>query len=272
MNIVEKINEARDFIQTKISVMPTIGLVLGSGLGSLADEVQNPVKINYEDIPHFPVSTVEGHAGRLVVGSIEGKYVMIMQGRFHYYEGYSMQEVTFPVRVMKALGVENIVVTNAAGGLRKDLGPGSLMIITDHINMMGDNPLIGPNDAQLGVRFPDMSQAYDRQFVDIAKQVAQERDITIATGVYAPISGPNYLTKAELRMLIVIGADAVGMSTVPEIIVAKHGGMRVMGISCITDSANPDEMHAPDHEEIVRVAERTRPKFISLVKGIIERI
>lgn len=267
-----KVQEASSFIKEKINITPTIGLILGSGLGSLANEIQNSIVIDYEEIPHFPKSTVEGHEGRLVIGDLEGKKVVAMQGRFHYYEGYSMNEVTFPVRVMKAMGVDTLIVTNAAGGLRKDLGPGSLMIITDHINIMTPNPLIGPNDPEFGVRFPDMSEAYNEQLIDIAKKVAESQNINISSGVYAPISGPTYSTKAELRMLIKLGADAVGMSTAPEVIVANHGGMKVLGISCITDSANPDIMHAPNHEEIVKVANETRPKFIALVKGIVKEI
>lgn len=267
-----KVQEAADFINSKISVPLEIGLILGSGLGSLADEIENAIVIDYKEIPHFPESTVEGHEGRLIIGELEGKQVVAMQGRFHYYEGYTLQEVTFPVRVMKAIGVEKLVVTNAAGGLRKDLGPGSLMLIMDHLNIMIPNPLIGPNDTDFGVRFPDMSQAYNEEFINIARQVAKDEKIKVSEGIYAPISGPTYSTKAELRMLIQLGADAVGMSTAPEVIVANHGGMKVLGISCITDSANPDIMHAPNHEEIVKVANETRPKFIRLVKGIIGKM
>lgn len=270
--MITKIQQAADFIKSKISISPEIGLILGSGLGSLAYEVQNETIVDYKDIPHFPVSTVEGHEGRLVIGELEGKSVIVMQGRFHYYEGYTLEQVTFPVRVMRAIGVEKLFVTNAAGGLRSDLGPGSLMLITDHINMMIPNPLIGPNDIEMGVRFPDMSEAYNKEFISLARQVALDSDVKLSEGIYSPISGPTYSTKAELRMLILLGADAVGMSTAPEVIVANHGGMKVLGISCITDSANPDTMHAPNHEEIVKVANETRPKFIRLVKGIISKM
>lgn len=267
-----KLQEAAQFIKNNLNTVPGTGLILGSGLGSLADEIENATIIDYTDIPYFPESTVEGHEGRLVIGELEGKIVVAMQGRFHYYEGYTLEEVTFPVRVMKAIGVETLVVTNAAGGLRKDLGPGSLMLITDHINMMIPNPLIGPNNPEFGVRFPDMSEAYNKKLISLARQVAKEQNIEVSTGVYAPISGPTYSTKAELRMLIKLGADAVGMSTAPEVIVANHGGIKVLGISCITDSANPDIMHPPNHEEIVKVANATRPKFIRLVKEIIKKI
>lgn len=270
--MIKKIEEAKVYIKAKINNYPKIGLILGSGLGSLGDEIQDAIIIDYKDIPHFPISTVEGHEGKLIVGKLEGKNVVAMQGRFHYYEGYSMQEVTFPVRVMKALGVEILLATNAAGGIREDLGPGNLMIITDHINMAGDNPLIGPNDSKLGVRFPDMSEAYDKELINIAKKVAKEENIYVTTGVYSHISGPTYSTKAELKMLLTIGSDALGMSTVPEVVVANHSGMRVLGISCITDSANPYRMVPPNHEEIVKVANETRPKFIKLMKGIIKKI
>ena len=191
-----KIQQAADFIKSKISISPEIGLILGSGLGSLAYEVENETIVDYKDIPYFPESTVEGHEGRLVIGELEGKSVIVMQGRFHYYEGYTLEEVTFPVRVMKAMGVEKLLVTNAAGGLRSDLGPGSLMLITDHINMMIPNPLIGPNDPEMGVRFPDMSEAYNKELIILARQVARETDIKLSEGIYSPISGPTYSTKA----------------------------------------------------------------------------
>lgn len=267
-----KIKKATEFIKEQINITPEIGLILGSGLGSLANELENATIIDYKDIPYFPESTVEGHEGCLVIGELEGKKVMAMQGRFHYYEGYPLEEVTFPVRVMKAIEIDKLIVTNAAGGLRTDLVPGSLMLITDHINIMIPNPLVGPNDQSLGVRFPDMSKAYNEELISIAKEVAQKEDIKISEGIYTPISGPSYSTKAELRMLINLGADAVGMSTAPEVIVANHSGMKVLGISCITDNANPDSMHAPNHDEIVKVANETKPKFIKLVKGIVRSI
>ncbi|KXZ39663.1 purine-nucleoside phosphorylase [Alkalithermobacter thermoalcaliphilus JW-YL-7 = DSM 7308] len=268
-----QIKQAVDYIESKIDVKPEIGLILGSGLGVLADEIEDAKVIKYEEIPNFPVSTVEGHEGQLVIGKLEGKNVIAMQGRFHYYEGYTMKEVTFPVRVMKSLGVDTLIVTNACGGLNPNFYAGALMIINDHINFTGANPLIGPNDSQLGVRFPDMSTAYDKELIKLAKDVANKLNIEIFEGVYAGISGPNYFSKAELNMLIVFGADTIGMSTVPEVIVARHSGMRVLGISCITDMAIPNEhLEVLTHEQVVKVAQRTRPKFISLVKEIVKEV
>lgn len=261
---------AEEFIRSKIKCEPEIGIILGSGLGTLAEQIQNPIEIKYEDIPDFPVVTVEGHEGKLIAGELCGKKVIAMKGRFHYYEGYSMKEVTFPIRVMKKIGISKILITNAAGGLREDLGPGSIMIITDHINILMPNPLIGPNHDDEGVRFPDMSEAYHKEGIALAQKIAKEENIEVSTGVYAPISGPSYSTKAELRMLIKLGADAVGMSTVPEVIVANHIGLKVLALSCITDNAHPDKMTPPNHEEIVRVANETRPKLIRLVNGIIK--
>ncbi|MDE5412052.1 purine-nucleoside phosphorylase [Alkalihalobacterium chitinilyticum] len=268
-NMLVKINESAAFIEEKISGKPKIGLILGSGLGELADEIQNPVQIPYGEIPNFPVSTVEGHAGQLVIGQLEGKQVIAMQGRFHYYEGYSMQEVTFPVRVMKQLGVELIVVTNACGGMNKEFAPGDLMIITDHLNMTGDNPLIGPNYNELGPRFPDMSTAYTPKLVDFVAQTGNELDIKLQKGVYAGVTGPTYMSGAELIMLRNLGGDVIGMSTVPEVIVASHAQMKVIGISCITDMAIGEELEGITHEQVVEVANRTKPKFIKLVKKIV---
>lgn len=269
---MKQYREAECYIRSQLNEIPDIGLVLGSGLGTLADQIVNPTIIDYKDIPNFPISTVEGHAGRLVIGQLEGKNVIAMQGRFHYYEGYTMQEVTFPIRVMKLIGVQKLILTNAAGGLTENLMAGSLMLITDHINFTGDNPLIGPNVDEFGPRFPDMSEAYNKALVKLAKEVAEKEGIELEEGIYAGVSGPNYFSKAELRMLIRLGANAIGMSTVPEAMVAGHASMKVIGISCITDSANPDKMHSPTHEEIVKVAEQMRPKFIQLIKGIIKAI
>jgi len=269
---LEKIQEASGYIKAKIGNSPEIGLILGSGLGDLADEIEAPVVIDYKDIPHFPVSTVVGHAGQLIIGRLQGKEVVAMKGRFHFYEGYSMQEITFPVRVMKALGVKILMVTNACGGLNPDLYAGALMIINDHINMMGSNPLIGHNHEELGPRFPDMSTAYERELVELAHRVAKEQEVETKEGVYIGISGPNYLSKAELRMIIRMGADAVGMSTVPEVIVAKHGGMKVLGIACVTDMAIPDALESISHEQVMEMANQTKPKFIRLVKGILKEL
>lgn len=268
-NLLTKMKESASYIQNLIKVKPTIGLILGSGLGELADEIEDAVKIDYKDIPHFPVSTVEGHAGKLVIGMLKGKAVLAMQGRFHYYEGYSMQEVTFPVRVMKGLGIDTIFVTNACGGMNVNFQPGDLMIITDHLNMTGANPLIGHNEVELGPRFPDMSRAYTPQLVELAKNNATKLNIPIQQGVYAGVSGPTYMTPAELIMLRNLGGDAVGMSTVPEVIVASHMQMKVLGISCVTDMAIGEELEPLTHEQVVEVANRTKPKFINLVKELV---
>ncbi|MDM5338828.1 purine-nucleoside phosphorylase [Fictibacillus enclensis] len=271
--LLSKMNEAATLIQSKIEGMqPEIGLILGSGLGELADEIENAVQIDYSEIPHFPVSTVEGHAGKLVIGTLNGKTVLAMQGRFHYYEGYSMQDVTFPVRVMKGLGVKLLVVTNACGGMNPEFSAGDLMIINDHLNMTGANPLIGPNDAELGPRFPDMSTAYTPELVQFTKETAASLGINVQEGVYAGITGPTYMTKAELRMLRTVGGDAIGMSTVPEVIVASHMSLKVIGISCITDMAIADELEPLTHEQVVAVANRTKPKFINLVKEIVKNV
>jgi len=271
-NYLEMIKESADFISAKIDFKPQMGLILGSGLGSLADEIENPVKIKYEDIPNFPVSTVEGHEGQLVLGTLNGKTVVGMQGRFHFYEGYTMKEVTFPVRVMKAIGVEMIIVTNACGGMNPDLYPGALMFIEDHINFTGDNPLMGPNYAELGPRFPDMSTAYTPKYIELGKKVAAKLDIDTKQGVYASISGPNYFSAAELRMLRTVGGDTIGMSTVPEVIVASHAGLDVLGISCVTDMAVADSLEPLEHEQVVKIANEARPKFIKLMRGIIEEV
>ncbi len=271
-NLLEIIDETSLFIRERIDFAPQIGLILGSGLGTLAGEIKNPIIIDYKDIPNFPVSTVEGHEGRLVLGELEGKKVMAMQGRFHYYEGYSLQEVTFPVRVMKALGIQMLLVTNACGGMNKDLYPGALMLIEDHINFIGDNPLIGHNYDELGPRFPDMSSAYDKELIKLAEGVGKKLNIETKKGVYAAISGPYYFSRAELRMLRKVGGDTIGMSTVPEVIVARHTGLRVLGISCVTDMAIADEIVSISHEEVVKVANETRPKFIKLVKGILNEV
>ncbi|EIT87271.1 purine nucleoside phosphorylase [Fictibacillus macauensis ZFHKF-1] len=268
-----KMNEAVSFITEKMNGLhPEIGLILGSGLGELADEIEQAVHIDYSDIPHFPVSTVEGHAGKLVIGSLNGKTVLAMQGRFHFYEGYSMQEVTFPVRVMKGLGVKLLLVTNACGGMNPSFAAGDLMIIEDHLNMTGANPLIGPNDAELGPRFPDMSTAYTPELVTFTKETAARLGVNVQQGVYAGITGPTYMTKAELRMLRTVGGDAIGMSTVPEVIVASHMSMKVIGISCITDMAVADELEPLTHEQVVAVANRTKPKFIQLVKELVKDV
>jgi purine-nucleoside phosphorylase len=268
----QKINETVEYIKQYLEVEPEIALILGSGLGDLADEIESPIILNYEDIPNFPKSTVAGHKGRLIIGEIMGKCVVAMQGRVHFYEGYSMQEITFPVRIFKRIGVETLLVTNACGGLNPKLYPGALMLITDHINMMGDNPLIGKNLDSFGPRFPDMSRAYDAQLIGQTHELAKQLDIPLESGVYTAISGPYYFSRAELRMLQIIGGDTIGMSTVPEVIVAAHSGLKVLGISCVTDMSLPDTLEPLDHETVMAMAEKTKPKFIKLVKGIIKEV
>ncbi|MFD2045921.1 purine-nucleoside phosphorylase [Ornithinibacillus salinisoli] len=263
------IKEASQFIKEKLSKTPTLGLILGSGLGVLGEEIENKTFISYKDIPHFPESTVSGHKGQLVIGTLEGKQVIAMQGRFHFYEGYSMQQVTFPVRVMKQLGIESIIVTNAAGGINESFEPGDLMIITDHINNMGTNPLIGPNDDELGARFPDMSKVYDPEYIQFAKNCANEIGITVREGVYVGNTGPVYETPAEVRMLRTVGGDAVGMSTVPEVTVAGHAGLRVLGISCISNMAAGILDQPLTHQEVIETTEKVREDFLRFVKKII---
>ncbi|AOY77089.1 purine-nucleoside phosphorylase [Clostridium formicaceticum] len=272
MRAIERISEAVNYISSRIKNPPKIGLILGSGLGVLGDEIQGAEIIPYEKIPHFPKSTVEGHAGELVIGELAGKAVVAMKGRFHYYEGYSMEMVTFPVRVMMALGAEIIIVTNAAGGANKSFSPGDLMLIEDHINFAFNNPLIGPNDPELGVRFPDMSNAYDKALISIAKSVAKGMYLDVKQGVYAYFTGPTYETPAEIRMIRTLGADAVGMSTVPEVIVARHGGAKVLGISCITNMAAGILDQPLNHEEVIETAQKVKQQFVSYVKEIIKSI
>jgi len=271
-DLLVKLKETRKYLSDNIKEIPKIGLILGSGLGTLADEIEDAIIIDYKDIPNFPVSTVEGHAGQLVIGKLMGKQVIAMKGRFHYYEGYSMKEVTFPVRVMKAVGVELLLVTNACGGLNPDLYPGALVVINDHINMTGNNPLIGPNYPELGPRFPDMSDAYDKELIGLVHRVGGKIGVETHEGVYVSISGPTYSSKAESKMFQLIGADTIGMSTVPEVIVAKHGGMRVIGISCVTDMAIFEGTETISHEQVMAVADETRPKFINLVKSVIDEV
>lgn len=269
---MEQIREAKQFIENKIKEMPEVGLILGSGLGVLADEITEAVKISYSDIPHFPVSTVEGHAGMFVFGKLSGRSVVAMQGRFHYYEGYSQQQTTFPVRVMKALGVKTLLLTNAAGGVNTGFKPGDLMILTDHLNMSGNNPLIGKNMDEMGPRFPDMSEVYSRKLVAGIEAEGARLNIPLQKGVYVIMSGPSYETPAEIRMLRTLGADAVGMSTVPEAIIANHCGMAVAGISCITNMASGILDQPLNHQEVMETAEMVKIRFIELVKGIVKNV
>lgn len=266
-----KITNAAKFLTEKYEKQPVVGLILGSGLGVLADEIKEPVKIPYNEIPDFPVSTVEGHAGQLVFGDLNGVQVVAMQGRFHYYEGYSFDKVTFPVRVMKELGVEKLIVTNAAGGVNESFTPGDLMLISDHINNMGSNPLIGPNDSNLGVRFPDMSEAYARDLRKMAKEIASQIGLNVKEGVYVGNTGPAYETPAEVRMIRTMGGDAVGMSTVPEVIVARHAGMRVLGISCISNMAAGILDQPLNHEEVIETTEKVKQDFLKYVKAIVAK-
>lgn len=271
-DLLVRMEEARKAIAARGGVQPSVGLILGSGLGDLAERIEQAVRIPYGEIPHFPVSTVEGHAGQLVIGRLGGRNVVAMQGRVHYYEGYSMQQITFPVRVMKALGCETLIVTCASGGLNPNFVAGDLMLITDHINLMGEDPLRGPNARELGPRFPALVGAYTQELLDLAQQVADELGFALRRGVYSPISGPSYNTSAELRMLQLLGSDAVGMSTVPEVVTAAHMGLKVLGIACITDMALPDHPIHLTHEQVMETAERTKPRFQNLILGVLARM
>jgi purine-nucleoside phosphorylase len=271
-NTYEMILETKSFIENKIKEKPQFGIILGTGLGKLVDNIQKECVLSYDTIPHFPISTVETHAGKLIFGTIAGKKVMAMQGRFHYYEGYSMSQIVFPVRVMKFLGVHTLIVSNAAGGINPLFSPGTLMAITDHINLLGTNPLLGPNDERIGPRFPDMSEPYSKELLEIAIKVALENNIRLERGVYAAMTGPCLETKAEYRMLKIIGADAVGMSTVPEVIAAVSCGLKVLGISVITDSCLPDCLEPVDIKKIIAVANASEPKLIKLIEKVLERI
>lgn len=259
------------------SYQPTVGLVLGSGLNALADSIQNPHIIPYEQIPHWPASTVPGHGGRLVIGQLEGQTVLVQQGRAHFYEGYSMSHITLPVRVMQLLGIHTLIVTNAAGGINAAFQPGDLMLITDHINFLGiagNNPLRGPNEDSFGPRFPDMTRPYDPHLRQIALEVAQARGFTLQQGVYGYVAGPSFETPAELRFLRAVGADAVGMSTVPEVVVARHGGLRVVGISSITNKADPDPQPGTTvtHDEVLETGKQIVPNLMALIRGILLRL
>ncbi|AKF95356.1 purine-nucleoside phosphorylase [Brevibacillus laterosporus] len=269
---MSKILEAKAFIEEKLTDKPTIGLVLGSGLGVLADEIEEATVIPYNEIPHFTKSTVVGHKGQLVIGKLKGKQVVAMQGRFHYYEGHELEAVVFPIRVMKAIGVETIIVTNAAGGVNESYKPGDLMLISDHLNLTYRNPLIGGNDESLGARFPDMSEAYSKRLRKLSKEIAATLGIQLQEGVYAGLLGPSYETPAEIRMLRILGGDAVGMSTVPEVIVARHMNIEVLGISCISNMAAGILDQPLSHDEVMETTEKVKAEFLSLVKGVIEKM
>ncbi|NQX64963.1 purine-nucleoside phosphorylase [Paenibacillus alba] len=272
VSLIQKIQEAAAFISKETNIKPQIGLILGSGLGVLADLIEQPIVVDYARIPHFPVSTVEGHAGELVVGTIQGKQVLMMKGRFHAYEGYGAETVSFPVRVMKELGIEILIVTNAAGGINESYQVGDLMVISDHLNLTFRNPLIGPNDNALGARFPDMSEAYSKRLRKLAHEVAATQDFKLQEGVYVGLLGPNYETPAEIRMFRTLGGDSVGMSTVPEVIVARHAGIEVLGFSCISNMASGILDQPLSHAEVMETTEQVKPKFLKLVLGIIDAL
>lgn len=263
---------AASAVRDRAAAPPEVAIILGTGLGALGREIAVEATIDYADIPGFPLSTVESHAGRLLIGTLGGKRVVAMQGRFHLYEGYSSAQVTFPVRVMRALGAATLVVSNACGALNPGYKAGELMLIADHLNLLGDNPLIGPNDETLGPRFPDMSEPYAATLRGIARAVAAKAKLTVHEGVYAAVSGPSFETRAEYRMLRTLGGDVVGMSTVPEVIVGVHGGMKVLGVSMITDLCLPDSLEAVTLGQIVEVAKRAEPQLTALVRGVLERL
>lgn len=269
---LEKIQETAGFIKEKVGKMPETAVILGTGLGDLVNHIEISAELDYHNIPNFPVSTVEGHSGKLIFGNLGGKYIMAMQGRFHYYEGYDMKQVTFPVRVMKALGVETLFVSNAAGGMNKEFKVGDVMIITDHINLFPENPLRGHNFDELGPRFPAMTEAYNNALINMADDIAREQDIRLMHGVYVGTPGPTFETPAEYEYFRVIGGDAVGMSTVPEVIVANHAGMRVFGVSVITDLGGKDIKEVPTHEEVQKAAVKAQPVMTTIIKEMLTRI
>ena len=272
---LQEIDQAADAVRERTSQHPRVGLILGSGLNDLANAVENADVIPFGDLPNWPRSTVHGHAGRLVIGELEGQSVMVMQGRVHFYEGYSMSQITLPVRVMKRLGLEMLFVTNAAGGVNPEFVPGDVMLITDNLNMVGmsgANPLMGPNIDELGPRFPDMSRSYDTELMTLARKAAQESNITLREGVYCGLSGPSFESPADLRFLRMIGTDSVGMSTVPEVIVARHGGLRVLGFSAITNKANLDGSTVTTHEEVFEAGKIIAPKIEKIVRGVLRAL
>ncbi len=271
-DLIKKINETLKVIHNYTKDNYPVGIILGTGLGALVKEIKIEHKIDYADIPHFPLSTVESHHGKLIFGTINGQKVVAMQGRFHYYEGYTMKQITYPVRVMKFLGVKTLLVSNACGGMNPDYRKGDIMLMVDHINLLGDNPLIGKNEDKLGPRFPDMSEPYSSELIKIAEEVAKENNIKVHKGVYVAVPGPNLETKAEYKFLRAIGADVVGMSTVPENIVANHMGMKVLGLSIITDECFPETLKQVNVEEIIATAMTAEPKMTLIMKEVIRKI
>lgn len=270
--MLEKINQTADYLRSKVADMPEIAIILGTGLGSLVDHITDKLYIPYKEIPNFPVSTVEGHSGNLIFGMLGGKRVMAMQGRFHYYEGYDMKQVTFPVRVMQVLGVRTLLVSNAAGGMNKEFKVGDVMVITDHINLFPENPLRGKNYEEWGPRFPAMTEAYSKKLVALADKIGEEQGLRLMHGVYVGTPVPTFETPAEYEYFRVIGGDAVGMSTVPEVIVANHGGMTVFGLSVITDLGGKDITDVPSHEEVQLAAVKAQPTVVALMKTLVERL
>jgi purine-nucleoside phosphorylase len=271
-SLYDMIQETKAFIESKTKVKPEIGIILGTGLGRLVDSMKVDAVIPYETIPHFPVSTIETHAGKLFLGTLGNRQVMAMQGRFHFYEGYTMNQIVFPVRVMKFMNVHTLIVSNAAGGINPLFAPGTIMAITDHINLLGSNPLIGPNDDRIGPRFPDMSEPYSTELLELARKIALDNKIPLANGVYAAMTGPCLETRAEYRMLKTMGADAIGMSTVPEVITAVSCAMKVLGISVITDACLPDCLEPGDIKKIIATANRAEPKLIALIEKVLQAL
>ena len=272
MSLRQQIESAAAYVRSKTRLVPQIAIILGSGLGALAEQIEPDAVVPYAEIPGFPRATVPGHAGRLIIGRLEGRPLVAMQGRVHFYEGHPIADVVFPLRVMHALGAQVLIVSNACGGMNPLWSPGDIMAMDDHINLLGDNPLIGPNLDELGPRFPDMSEPYDRELLRLAEEAALELRIRLRRGVYVAVSGPNLETRAEYRMLRGMGADVVGMSTVPEVIVARHMGMRVLGMSIITDSCLPDHLVPADIREIIRVAGEAEPSLAAIFRAVLERI
>ncbi len=270
--MIQEMKEAVDFLKSQTSVEPQIGIILGTGLGGLVSEIEVIDQVPYDKIPNFPVSTVESHSGKLIFGKLGGKSVVAMQGRFHYYEGYNLQQVTFPVRVMKLLGIERLIVSNASGGVNPDFEVGEIMVLNDHINLFPGNPLIGKNFDEFGPRFPDMSDVYDEQMIDLADKIASENNIKISKGVYLGLTGPTLETPAEYKMVRVLGADAVGMSTVPEIIVARHMEIPCFAISIITDLGVPGKIKKVSVQDVIEVASRQEPKMTKIIKELVARI
>jgi purine-nucleoside phosphorylase len=269
--MLKKIHETVEYLEGKIAIKPSIGIVLGTGLGGLVNEMDVTHTIPYEFIPNFPVSTVEGHHGQLIFGSMAGKNIIAMQGRFHYYEGYTMQEIVFPIRVMKFLGIELLIVSNASGGLNPEFEVGDLMVIDDHINLMKDNPLLGPNEEEMGPRFPDMSHAYDPELIKKVFAIANKHNIHLKKGVYAGISGPTFETPAEYKYIRTIGADAVGMSTVPEVIAAKHLGLKCFAVSVISDLGVPGKIVEISHQDVIEAASKSEPKMTTIIRELLEK-